>query len=159
MSLYRIKLRTKKWYYCIIYYFLHVAVVDELPLHKCHPAQQSVSNQAKNIRLINFQLRIGTFSLQEKKVGPQQCKSGTIIPNVKMCWSQCQYMKYAKTMLNIFWILRKKQQCCRYLVLVTAKYNGISKKKILFYCCQKLILGLNFGKISNFMCHSERYPC
>ena len=93
ISLYQIKLGTKKWYHHIVYYCISIAVIKGWILYKCHVTQNGVEKK-QIMSLLDFQSRIAGSSLQEKKPGPGRHKSDTTmlyldvvnIQKAKKCW-------------------------------------------------------------------------
>ena len=71
MSLYRIKLGTKKWYMHLVYYCIGLSIVKDWLLYKRHAFQ----NQDKKIdimSLLDFHSRIALSLLQENKVAAKR---------------------------------------------------------------------------------------
>ena len=67
MSLYRIRLGTKKWYFHIVYYGIGVAVVNGWLLYKRH-AQLDMTQRKNMLSLLDFQSRIADSLMRENKV-------------------------------------------------------------------------------------------
>ena len=67
ISLYRIKLGTRKWYHHIVYYCISVAVINGWILYKRHVTQNGVDKK-QIMYLLDFQSRIAGSLLQEKKL-------------------------------------------------------------------------------------------
>ena len=67
ISLYRIKLGTRKWYHHIVYYCISVAVINGWILYKRHVTQNGVDKK-RIMYLLDFQSRIAGSLLQEKKM-------------------------------------------------------------------------------------------
>lgn len=112
ISLYRIKLGTKKWYHHIVYYCISVAVINGWILYKRHVTQNGVEKK-RIMSLLDFRSRIAGSLLQEKKPGPGRRKSDTTSRKRKSVGAPMPADEIRYDCVDHFPVFEDKQMRCK----------------------------------------------